>query len=373
MNKGIISFVAAACLLASAPSAGVSAKKTLKSTVGKHFLIGTIVNDDQVQGRGSDKRDNIIRTQFNSIVAENCMKGECIHPEEDRFFWDDADRFVDYGIGNGMAIIGHCLVWHSQPPKWMFTDAKGNYVSREVLIERMRRHIYEVAGRYKGKIKGWDVVNEAIEDDGSFRKTHYYNIIGPDYIELAFRFAHEADPDAELYYNDYSMAKPGKRATVCKLVRDLKKKGLRIDAVGMQSHNGIDYPDLKEYEASIDSFAALGVKVQITEMEINMLPNPDSFGGAEISTKYQYDAKYNPYPDGLSKEMNRVFEDRYLAFFDIFRRHASQIERVTLWGVDDGSSWLNDWPIKGRTNYPLLFDRKFKAKPVVKKIMKMFE
>ena len=173
------------------------------------------------------------KEQFNQVVAENCMKGEVNHPEVNRFDFTDGDKLVDWAQKNGKTVIGHCLVWHSQPPKWMFTDANGKPVSREVLIGRMYNHVMTVVTHYKGKIKGWDVVNEAFEDDGSYRKSPYYNIIGPEFIELAFRFAHEADPNVELYYNDYSTSKPAKREAICKLVRDLKAKGLRIDAVGM--------------------------------------------------------------------------------------------------------------------------------------------
>jgi len=195
MTKRNILLVSMCLLMMSVQGAG---KKTLKNTVGKSFLIGAAVTVDQVSGKDK-KGQQVAIEQFNSIVAENCMKGEVIHPEEDRYFWDDADAFVDFGNKHGMSVIGHCLVWHSQPPKWMFTDASGKFVTREILIERMKSHIFTVMKRYKGKIHGWDVVNEAVEDDGSFRKSHYYNIIGPDYIELAFRFAHEADPDVELY------------------------------------------------------------------------------------------------------------------------------------------------------------------------------
>jgi len=369
MTKRNILLVSMCLLMMSVQGAG---KKTLKNTVGKSFLIGAAVTVDQVSGKDK-KGQQVAIEQFNSIVAENCMKGEVIHPEEDRYFWDDADAFVDFGNKHGMSVIGHCLVWHSQPPKWMFTDASGKFVTREILIERMKSHIFTVMKRYKGKIHGWDVVNEAVEDDGSFRKSHYYNIIGPDYIELAFRFAHEADPDVELYINDFSMAKPAKRAAYCKLVRDLKSKGLRIDGIGMQSHNGRDYPDLKEYEVSIDSFAALGVKVMITELDLNMLPNPKNFGGAEISQTFEYDKAMNPYASGkMDAAGEKAFYDRYYAFFDIYHRHQHQISRVTLWGVSDNNTWLNDWPIKGRTNFPLLFDRQYNIKPVTEDIIKMF-
>ncbi len=343
----------------------------MKDVLGKYFTVGAAVNTDIVYGR-SPEEARIVTDNFNSIVAENCMKGEVIHPEENTYFWDDADRTVKFAEDNGLEIIGHCLVWHSQPPEWMFTYENGDTVSRAVLIDRMYHHITNVVSRYKGKIKGWDVVNEAVNDDGTMRQSPYYKIIGPDYIRLAFEFAYEADPNAELYINDFSMASPGKRATICKIVRQLKADGCRIDGIGMQSHNGIDYPDLDEYEASIDSFAACGVKVMITELDMNMLPSPDDFSGADISQHFDYQDKLNPYKSGLDSKGRKLFEKRYLDFFGIYYRHRHQISRVTFWGVTDKGSWLNDFPVEGRTNYPLLFDRENKAKPVVEKIIKLF-
>ncbi len=346
--------------------------KPLKDVMGKYFLIGAAVDTTLVDGH-NPAAEAIVKEQFNQVVAENCMKGEENHPEVNRFDFADGDKLADWAQKNGKTLIGHCLVWHSQPPKWMFTDANGKQVSRETLIGRMYNHIMTVVTRYKGKVKGWDVVNEAIEDDGSYRKSPYYKIIGPEYIELAFQFAHEADPDAELYINDYSMAKPAKREMYVKLLRNLKAKGLRIDAIGMQSHNGYNYPDYVEYEKSIEAFAAEGVKVMMTELDVNMLPNPKDFSGAEISQKFELQQKYNPYVDGLDKKAQKLFNQRYLDLFKIIERHKDVISRVTFWGVNDGTSWLNGWPVAGRTNYPLLFDRNNQAKPVVKDIEKLFE
>lgn len=345
---------------------------TLKDVLGKYFLVGAAVDRNLPAGE-DPQAETLVKAQFNQVVAENCMKGELIHPEVNRYDWTDADRLVDWSQRNGMTLIGHCLVWHSQPPKWMFTDETGKNVSRETLIGRMYSHIMTVVTRYRGKIKGWDVVNEAFEDDGSYRKTPYYNIIGPEYLALAFQFAHEADPDAELYYNDYSMSKPGKREAVCQLVRQLKTKGIRIDAVGMQSHNGYNYPDYSDYEKSIEAFAAEGVKVMLTELDMNMLPNPKDFNGAEISQNFKLMEQYNPYVKGLDKKAQKLFNQRYLDLFRIVERHKDVISRVTFWGVNDGHTWLNDWPVKGRTNYPMLFDRDYQAKPVVKDILKLFE
>ena len=344
----------------------------LQESMGKYFLVGAAVNTDLVDGKTPGTEAMTIK-QFNQVVAENCMKGEVNHPEVNRFDFREGDKLADWAQRNGKTLIGHCLVWHSQPPKWMFTDAEGKQVSRETLIGRMYNHIMTVVTHYKGKVKGWDVVNEAIEDDGSYRKSLYYKIIGPEYIELAFQFAHEADPNVELYINDYSMAKPGKREAYCKIIRNLKAKGLRIDAIGMQSHNGYNYPDYAEYEKSIEAFAAEGVKVMMTELDMNMLPNPEGFGGADISQNFELQKKYNPYVNGLDKKAQKLFNQRYLDLFKIIERHKDAISRVTFWGTSDESSWLNGWPIKGRTNYPLLFDRNNEMKPVGKEIVKLFE
>src|SRR5574344_911153 len=366
MNKIILGV---ACL---ALTVNVSAQ-TMKETIGKHFLIGAAVSTRNIYSQ-DPKFKSAIGHNFNAIVAENCMKGEAIHPEENRYSWDDADATVKFAEDNNMVVTGHCLVWHSQAPRWMFKDSEGKTVTREVLIDRLNHHINNVVGRYKGRIKGWDVVNEAFEDDGSYRKTQYYNLIGPEYFELAFKFAHEADPNAELYYNDYSMANPKKRATVCQLIRQLKAAGCRIDAVGMQSHVGLDYPDLKDYEASIDSFVANGVKVMFTELDINCLPNPNNYQGANVGSAFGSSNRSNdPYPNGLPDSLQQKFEQRYLDLFGIYYKHRKDILRVTLWGISDKTSWLNNFPVFGRTNYPLFFDRKNQEKPIVKKVMKLFK
>ena len=344
---------------------------TLQEVMGPYFLVGAAVNTDLTDGKTPDV-EKVVQAQFNQVVAENCMKGEENHPEVNRFDFSDGDRLAEWAQKNGKTLTGHCLVWHSQPPKWMFTDKEGNLVSRETLIGRMYNHIMTVMTHYKGKVKGWDVVNEAIQDDGSYRQSLYYKIIGPEFIELAFQFAHEADPDAELYINDYSMAKPAKREAYVKLLRQFKAKGLRIDAIGMQSHNGYDYPDYTEYEKSIEAFAAEGVKVMLTELDMNMLPNPHGFSGADISQNFELQKKYNPYVDGLDKKAQKLFNQRYLDLFRIIERHKDVISRVTFWGTTDESSWLNGWPIQGRTNYPLLIDRNCQMKPVVKDIVKLF-
>lgn len=340
-------------------------EKHLKDAFAGKFYIGTALSQGQITGRDTASI-RVVKENFSAIVPENCMKSESIQPQEGVFNFDLADQFVDFGEKNGLFVTGHTLIWHSQVPSWFFKDKEGNEVSKEVLIERMKKHITTLVGRYKGRVKGWDVVNEAIEDDGSYRKSKFYNIVGEDFIKLAFQFAHEADPSAQLYYNDYSMANPGKRKGVVAMVKKLKEQGVQIDGIGMQCHIGLDYPSLSDFEASMEAFAALGVKVMITEMDLTVLPSPSQRVGADVSASFEYQQKQNPYTNGLPDSVNVIFEKRYSDFFHLFLKHQDFVTRVTVWGVNDAMSWRNGWPVRGRTDYPLLFDRNNKAKPVVK-------
>lgn len=344
----------------------------LKNVLADKFYIGTALNKSQILGQRPEDMA-VVKSQFNAIVPENCMKSGPLQPKKGVYNFTVADRFVDYGEKNNMFITGHNLVWHSQTPPWLFVDSLGNDVSRRELIKRMRTHINTVVGRYRDRIKGWDVVNEAILDDGSYRESKFFRIIGEDYIGLAFKFAHQADPNAELYYNDYSMASPGKRKGVVAMVKQLQAEGIKIDGIGMQCHIGLDYPNIEEFEKSIEAIADLGVKVMITEMDITVLPKPDRLIGAEISTNIDYQKNLNPYPAGLPDSISAVFGQRYQEFFKLFLKHQDVISRVTLWGVNDGVSWKNNWPIRGRTDYPLLFDRNDQPKPVVQKIIETAE
>lgn len=338
--------------------------ETLKDAFKGEFLIGTAMNYRQYTGQDT-KSVAMIKKHFNSIVAENCMKSESLQPREGEFFFDNADKFVEFGIQNDMFIVGHALIWHSQIPKWFFVDDKGNDVSPEVLTERMRNHIHTVVTRYKGKVHGWDVVNEAILDDGSFRNSKFYQILGEDYIRLAFQFAHEADPEAELYYNDYSMEHPGKRQGTVNMIRRLQEQGVQIHGVGTQGHMTMDFPTLEAFEQSVIAFAELGVNVMVTELDISVLPFPNRNVGADIANTAEYQLSLNPYADGLPAEVYQRWHQRYADFFRLFVKHQDKISRVTLWGLSDADTWKNDWPIKGRTDYPLLFDRNIEPKPIV--------
>ncbi len=367
-----VKHIASALLIAAFVAACGNQKATvveepsLKDAVGDKFLMGVALNVNQSSGVDTSSI-KLVKQHFNSIVAENCMKCEVIHPEEDRYDFTLADQFVSFGEKNGMAVIGHCLIWHSQLAPWFCVDEKGNNVTPEVLKQRMKDHITTIVTRYKGRIKGWDVVNEAILEDGSYRKSKFYEILGEEFIPLAFQYAHEADPDAELYYNDYAMNMPGKREGVVKLVSSLKEKGIRIDAVGMQGHMGMDYPDINEFEQSIVAFAGTGVKVMVTEWDMSALPTVKQ--SANISDTVAYQKMLNPYPETLPDSVSKAWNNRMKQFFGLFEKHADVISRVTAWGVSDSDSWKNDFPVKGRHDYPFLFDRNYQPKPFVKEIM----
>ncbi|MDR0757156.1 MAG: endo-1,4-beta-xylanase, partial [Tannerella sp.] len=290
---------------------------SLKDALKDRFFIGTALSVNQFTGIDT-LSERIAREQFSAIVPENCMKSMYLQPREGEFFFDEADRFVSWGETHGMWVTGHCLVWHSQAPQWLCVDGEGHNVSPEILAERLKNHITMVVTRYKGRIKGWDVVNEAILDDGSWRKSKFYEILGEEFIPLAFRYAHEADPDAELYYNDYSMALEGKRNTVVQLVKTLKERGLRIDAVGMQGHIGMDYPAIEDFEKSLLAFAETGVKVMITELDLTVLPSPDSNTGAAVESHSDFQKELNPYADGLPDSVSTAWNSRMTDFFRLF-------------------------------------------------------
>lgn len=342
---------------------------TMREAFEGKFLIGAAINVRQVVSN-DEKVVSVIRDQFSALVPENCMKPEEIHPKKDLYDWREADALVDLAQKNGQVLTGHCLVWHSQVPYWFFKDDMAQPVTKEELIQRMKDHITTVVSRYKGKIKGWDVVNEAIMDNGELRHSEFYNIIGPEFIRLAFQFAHEADPDAELYYNDYGMDNPVKRQAVVNLIRDLKANGCRIDGVGMQSHVAFN-TNLEEYENSIVAYANEGVKVMATELDLSVLPWPMGYFGADVSTNFDYQKQMNPYVDSLPMEKAKEQADFFVKLFSIYLRHADVIDRVTFWGVADGDSWKNGWPMPGRTDYPLAFDRNYQPKPLVDAIVKL--
>ncbi|HEY4612890.1 MAG TPA: endo-1,4-beta-xylanase [Bacteroidota bacterium] len=342
----------------------------LKDVFKDHFLIGGALNDDIVSGKDPNAAAIVVK-HYNTITAENVMKWQLIHPEPNTYDFEAADRFVEFGKKNGMFIVGHSLIWHNQIPRWAFMDDAGKLLSREAMLARMKDHIATVVGRYKGKVGGWDVVNEALSDEGPMNNTKWLQTVGDDYIAKAFEYAHAADPNAELYYNDFSLDKPAKRDAAVRVVKDLQARGLRIDGVGIQGHWGMDYPTNEDFEAFMKAMAPLGMKVMVTELDVDMLPNAMHYRGADINARAELRKELNPYPDGLPDAMQQQLASRYAELFSMLLKHADNIDRVTFWGVYDKTSWLNNWPVQGRTSYPLLFDRNYRAKPAFEAVVKI--
>jgi endo-1,4-beta-xylanase len=345
----------------------VGAEPALKDVFKNDFLIGAALNPSQFC-ESNAVTAALVKQQFNSITPENVLKWERIHPELGRYDFTLADRYVEFGEANKMFIIGHTLVWHSQTPDRVFQDGQGKPASRDVLLQRMREHIFTVVGRYKGRIKGWDVVNEAVEENGSLRQSPWMKIIGEDFLLKAYQFAHEADPQAELHYNDYGLENPAKRAGAIALVKKLQAAGVNISGVGLQGHYRMDLPTAHEVDETVADFAKLGVKVMITELDVDVLPSAHGSLSAEVSTRYAAEKRLNPFARGLPAALQEKLAARYAELFGVFLKHRGEIQRVTFWGVTDADSWLNDWPVPGRTSYPLLFDRAGKPKPAFERV-----
>lgn len=282
---------------------------------------------------------------FNSITAENEMKPESIQPKEGEFDFSRADAFVKFAEENGIAIRGHTLVWHSQTPDWFFVDKDGKPASKELLLKRLENHIKTVVGRYKGKIYAWDVLNEAIDEtqpDG-YRRSKWYEIIGPEYIEKAFIWAHEADPNAKLFYNDYNTEIVAKREFIYKLIKSLKEKGVPIHGVGIQGHINISWPEIEEIERTIQLFSSIpGIEIHITELDMSVYTR----AGEEYKT--------------LPRDVAIKQAYRYKKLFDMLKKYKNVVTNVTFWGLKDDYSWLTVG--RGRVNYPLLFDKDYQAK-----------
>lgn len=348
----------------------------LRTAYQHSFRIGTAVNAAIVAGQDPASA-LLVQTHFNSITAENVLKNEVVHPRPGVYDFAPADAFVAFGEQHGMFIVGHTLVWHKQTPDWFFQDAHGQPNPPAVQLRRMCEHIAAVAGRYRGRIHAWDVVNEVIDDEGHYRPTRWVQAIGDGdlLVREAFRCAARHAPDTELYYNDFNTFRPAKRAGIVRLVKLLQEAGIRIDGVGMQGHWGLNYPALTDIEDAIEAYAAQGVKVMITELDIDVLPLTRE--GQVIGTGLQhpqfqlpeFERYLDPYQAGLPVGVDRQLAARYAELFQLFLRKREAIDRVTFWGVHDGMSWKNDYPIARRTNYPLLFDRARQPKRALKAVL----
>ena len=351
-----------------ADTAKVTEQLTLKEKFKEHFKIGTAISRDQVLGVYPQDLE-VAKAQFNTFTPENSMKWERIHPEPNKFDFEAADALVKYAQLNDQELVGHTLVWHSQTPDWVFEDEQGQPLTREALLKRMKDHITSVAGRYKNHIFAWDVVNEALNEDGTLRESKWSTIIGDDFIEYAFKYAKQAAPNAKLYYNDYNLYNPEKRAGAIAIIKNLQSKGIQIDGIGMQGHYSLVHPELSQIEDSILAYAATGIDVMITELDISVLPFPEGEQqGADISIDVALQERFNPYSEGLPSDVNKQLGQRYKDVFAILKKHDDKVSRVTFWGVSDARSWRNGWPMQGRTDYPLVIDRQLKLKDFVSEL-----
>jgi len=329
----------------------------LKDYYKDYFPIGVAVSAGNLKNPGEAA---LILTQFNSLTPENAMKMGPIHPEENRYNWKDADSIVAFAQAHNLKVRGHNLCWHEQTPGWLFRDSAGNLISKNVLLRRLKEHINTVVNRYKGKIYAWDVVNEAIDDDSTkfLRNSLWYQICGEDFIAKAFEYAHEADPKAILFYNDYNTERPEKRERVYRLLKKLVDAGVPINAVGLQAHWSLYEPDITELDTTIKKFSSLGLKIQITELDVSVYPwekNQRALRPGES--------------DAYTAELEEKQANKYAEVFKVFRKYKQVITGVTFWNISDKYTWLDQYPVRGRKNYPLLFDRNFQPKKAYWKVV----
>lgn len=331
--------------------------KGLKDYYKNYFPIGVAVSPRSLD---DPKQAALILSQFNSLTPENSMKMGPIHPQENRYNWKDADAIVDFAQAHGLRVRGHNLCWHEQTPGWLFKDSTGNRVTKDVLLRHLKDHITTVVSRYKGKIYAWDVVNEAIDDDSTkfLRNSLWYQICGEDFIIKAFEYAHAADPNAVLFYNDYNTERPEKRERVYRLLKKLVDAGVPINGVGLQAHWSVYEPGKQDLIETIKKFSSLGLKVQITELDISIYP-------WEKNTRSLRPGEEDAYTAELAKKQ----ADKYAEVFKVFRDYKDVITGVTFWNISDKYSWLDEYPVKGRKNYPLLFDQNLQPKKAYWKVV----
>ncbi len=314
----------------------------LKDAYRGYFDIGVAVNMRNVSDA---EQIALLKRNFNSVTAENAMKPQSTQPEKGKFNWGDADKIADFCRANGLKMRGHTLMWHSQIGEWMYRDKKGNLLSKEEFYKNMREHIFAVVNRYKDVVYCWDVVNEAIADgNGPYRNSPMYQIAGDDFIKQAFRYAHEADPKALLFYNDYNAANPGKRDRIYNMVKQMKAEGVPIDGIGMQGHYNIYGPSMEDVEAAIKKYSEVVSNIHFTEVDIRV--NEEMGGQLRMNR------------DGVqvSQTVRTMHEDQYAQLFKVLRRHKDVVKSVTFWNLGDRDSWV------GVRNYPLLFDENYKMK-----------
>jgi len=332
--------------------------KGLKDYYKDHFQVGVAVSPRALK---TDEAGLILQ-QFNSMTAENAMKMGPVHPKENEYNWKGADSIAAFAKRNNMKLRGHTLLWHNQTPDWLFKDSEGNTVTKEVLLQRLKDHITTVVKRYKGTIYAWDVVNEAISDKPGeyFRPSPWYNICGEDFVAKAFQYAHEADPDALLFYNDYNEITPVKREKIIRLVKSLKAAGIPIHGVGLQGHWAVNEPSREQLDKTLQDFSELGLNIQVTELDISVYPKEHN----------ARDRKPEDYNTEFTKEKEAKQLEVYKMCFELFGKYKNSISSVTFWNISDRDSWLDNFPVRGRKDYPLLFDKDLKPKKAFWEVVK---
>ena len=329
----------------------------LKDAYRDYFSVGVAVNKRNVS---IPQQMALVRQQFNSMTAENDMKPASVHPAEGVWNWGAADSIANFARQAGIKLRGHCLCWHAQFADWMFTDKKGRPVKKEVFYQRLREHIHTVVNRYKDVVYCWDVVNEAISDnprgefrDGKwqpgspYRDSRHYQLCGDEFIAKAFEYAHEADPNALLFYNDYNECEPGKRDRIYDMVKKMQQQGVPIHGIGMQGHYNIYGPSEEEIDAAISKYSQIVKHIHVTELDVRT--NAEMGGQLRFSRGEQ---------KPLAPYLQALQNDQYNRIFRVFRKHRDVIDCVTFWNLSDSDSWL------GVDNHPLPFDEHYKAKPV---------
>lgn len=347
-------------------STDISQTPSLRQAYAARFQIGCALGGKLPEALGARELE-LVRRHFDVITPENCMKPGPLQPEEGRYDFTTADAFMAFAEREGLRAVGHCLCWHQQSPAWFYSAG----MARGAALDQLQAHVHTMAGRYRGRMQGWDVVNEAILDRATspaeyLRDTPALRAIGDDYIERAFVFAREADPAAELYYNDYNIELPDKCERTLRLLRALLDRGAPVDGVGIQGHWQLDKVPFDDITRAIDAYRELGLKVMITELDVDVVDRPDA--GADISAQRAYVPPPDIYRDGCPEPVLARQAEQYARLFETFS--AGGVSRVTFWGLHDGGSWLNTWPGK-RTNHPLLFDRSCQPKPAFDRVLQV--
>jgi endo-1,4-beta-xylanase len=360
----MVAVVARTALCADAPV-------TLKDAFKDSFPMGVAINQKQFTGQDTNG-ETLIVSQFNAIAPENVLKWALVHPRAgtNGYDFEAADTYVAFGEKHHMLIVGHTLAWHSQTPSWVFRDGNGrslqatNAADRALLLDRLHDHIQTVVGRYRGRIKIWDVVNEALNDNDDMSDTNilrqrspWVRILGTEFIVQAFEWAHEADPDAILRYNDYSIENEPKRKRLIALIKMLQKQHVPVTAIGSQTHANLLWPTAELEDAALTDIAKLGLPIHITEMDVNASEGGQRNQGADVSQNAQAGG------GGIVSASNQKLADQYACLFRVFMKHRKDIKLVTLWGVTDRDSWRS-------FGNPLLFDGEWRPKPAFDTVIK---